>query len=115
MSSYSAKQKRILFVSHVSSKEYGGAERVLDDIISNIDHSKFRAILLLQKTSVSTEELDWDCKSDVVIEYFDFGSLNHGSKIVALLGMMFRIMKDVFRIGYLIKKYDIDVFPVIFF
>lgn len=103
------KRRNVLFVSHVSSKKYGGAERVLDDLVCGINRERFNTVLLLQEAVDTLEELDWDCRSSTEIEFFNFGSLDHGSKILAILDMMFRIVKGCFRIGYLIKKHDIDV------
>ena len=99
----------ILFISHVSSKEYGGAELVLDNIINGIDHNKFNSTFLLQKTLDNVEDLGWDCSSKANIKTFDFGSLSHKSKIIGLLGMFYRMIKGFFYIGYLIKKNNIDV------
>jgi len=101
-------KKNILFISHVSSKKFGGAERVLDDIVSNIDHEKYRTILLLQQKT-GTEKLDWDCSANTDIEFFDFGLLSHRFKIIGLIGMLFRVVKGFFYIKRLIKKHDIDV------
>jgi len=103
------KKKNILFVSHLSSKEYGGAELVLDNIVSGVDQSKFNSILLIKNTSGDLGDLDWNCYSKAEIETFDFGSLTHKYKIIGLLDMFFRMFKGFFYISYLIKKHDIDV------
>ncbi|MCF6252179.1 MAG: glycosyltransferase family 4 protein [Methylococcaceae bacterium] len=103
------KRRNILFVSHVSSKKYGGAERVLDNLVCGFNRERFKTVLLLQEVVDKNDGLDWDCSSSTEIEYFNFGTLDHGSKILAILGMMFRIVKGCFRIGYLIKRHDIDV------
>ncbi len=103
------KRHNILFVSHVSSKKYGGAERVLDNLVCGINGERFNTVLLLQEAVDKDEELDWNCRSSTEIEFFNFGTLDHGSKILAIFGMMFRIVKGCFRIGYLIKKHKIDV------
>ena len=101
----------VLFVSHVSSKKYGGAERVLDDLISGLDRQRFKTVLLLQKTSTKNRslDLDWKCASGADIEYFNFGSLKNRFKLIALMGMIFRIIKGILHISILIKKYNVDI------
>jgi len=106
---HKVKSRNILFINHVSSKKFGGAERVLDNLVSGIDNEKFKTVLLLQKNIEGNEILDWDCGPSTEIEYFDFGSLNHSSKILALLAMIYRVVKGGFYIGYIIKKYNIDI------
>lgn len=98
----------VLFVSHVSSKKYGGGEQVLDNIICGLDPKKFKTVLLVQKPSIERDVFDLDCKSTTK-EYFNFGSLSYRSKLIALLAMAPRIIKAFFYIGYLIKKHDIDI------
>lgn len=102
-------QQKVLFVSHVAEKKFGGAERVLDNLICGLDRQKFKAVLLLQGKTGKNENLDWDCSSCSEIEYFDFGSLSHRFKLLALLGMIFRIIKGFFKIGSLVRKHDIDI------
>ena len=103
------KKFNVLFVSHVSSKQYGGAERVLDNVLCNIDHRNYNTVLLLQELKNNSENTDWDSSACSQIEYFDFGSLSHHSKILGLFGMMIRVIKCFFRMAFLIKKYDVDV------
>jgi len=99
----------VLFLSHVSSKEYGGAELVLDNIVSGLDSKKFKSVLLLQKTSEKVEKLGWNCSSKAIIETFDFGSLSHKNKVIGLLNMFFKMFKSFFFIIYLIRKHNINV------
>ncbi len=103
------KKVNVLFVSHVSSKKFGGAERVLDDVINGLDKQKFRTTLLLQKKNDQNDDFSWDCQANTNIEYFDFGSLIHRSKLISLLVMSFRVVIACFRIGYLFYKHDIDI------
>lgn len=104
-----AERHNVLFISHVSSKKFGGAERVLDNLVCGLNTEKFNTIFLLQELSNKDDKLDWDCVSSTEIKYFDFGSLNHRSKVLALLGMTYRVVKGCFRIGYFIKKHNIDI------
>ena len=103
------KYRNVLFVSHVSSKKFGGGEQVLDNLICGFDPKRFKTVLLVQKPLIEHDDLDWDCKSITTIENFNFGSLSYRSKLIALLTMVPRIIKACFYIGYLIKKHDIDI------
>lgn len=103
------KKINILFVSHVSSKEYGGAELVLDNIVNNINQKKFKSTLLLQKSPNKVEKSSWNCCSKAEIKTFNFGSLVHKIKIIGLLGMIFHMIKGFFYISYIIRKNKIDI------
>lgn len=101
---------KVLFINHVSSKQYGGAEKVLDDVISGLLFKGYNITLLLQDASVSgATSVDFDCASKVDVEYFDFGKLTHKSKILAIITMLFRMIKSFFFIRALIKKNNVDI------
>jgi glycosyltransferase involved in cell wall biosynthesis len=102
-------KRSVLFVSHVSSKKLGGAELVLDDLLAGINRDRFDTVLLLQKPLDSNTDLNWDCSANTVIEYFDFGALGHRNKFIALFGLLYRVIKGLFYIPYIVKKHDIDI------
>ena len=105
------KKSNILFINHVSSKKFGGAEKVLDDIILGLVDKGFNVTLLLQDVSAESDEVDFDCAKNinVNVEYFDFGSLSHGNKLISLILMLLRIVRAFFVIGFIIKKHDVKV------
>lgn len=101
------KKCNVLFANHVSTKQVGGAELVLDNIVSNLDQEKFNAVLLLQKDDGVLS--DWNCFNKVDVEYYNFGSLKYSNKIVALFSMLIKILAGFFVFFYIFVKRDIKI------
>ncbi|MFK7888593.1 MAG: glycosyltransferase family 4 protein [Gammaproteobacteria bacterium] len=97
----------IMFVNHVSSKKYGGAERVLDSLIVGLSKVSSPPVLLLQKRTDAEEE-PWDCEAQVDVEFFNFGELGGASKLLSLILMLLRMGKALFYVPYLIRKHRLD-------
>jgi glycosyltransferase involved in cell wall biosynthesis len=97
-----------MFINHVSSKKFGGAERVLDSLVLGVSNVIPQPVLLLQKGERSDDDR-WDCESVARMEYFDFGALGGKSKILSLIALLCRIVKAFFYFSYLIRKHRIRV------
>ena len=93
-----------MFVNHIASKRYGGAEKVLDGLIVGVSKTLPEPVLLSQKKCQSDDK-QWDCEPVVRLESFNFGELGGSCKALSLVAMSLRIIKAFFLILHLIHKH----------
>ena len=98
---------KVLFINHVSSEMGGGAERVLYDILSNIDKNRITPVLLCPKIPDGSDFNN--IKNSITCYEIDFGKLTFKSKLKGIFAIFLKLIILSQKICKIIKKENINL------
>jgi glycosyltransferase involved in cell wall biosynthesis len=99
----------VLFIDHVSTKKFGGAERVLDTLVSNLDKDKFGCTLILGKNTGDDLESQWQCAAQANIIGVKLREFSKGNKTLDLLAFIADWSKVALKIRSAVRGHNIDL------
>jgi glycosyltransferase involved in cell wall biosynthesis len=99
--------KKVLFISHSSSVKAGGAERVLLDVLGNLDRTRIQPVLLCPKITAWSEFNT--LRGNVSVYETDFGQLTYSSKLMGAFSVLARSVILAQKICRIIKHENIDL------